>query len=180
MSEQRLKYVEMSPEGVGALRALEHYLNATSGLGASLLEMVRLRCSQLNGCEFCIGMHGHELAKHHEPESRVEAVAHWRESDAFTGRERAALRWAEVITDIQDGHAAEEEYRAVGEYFAEKELVDLTLAIAGINAWNRVAIAFRPQWDAARAAGKPRVEAESGRASGGEDDGGKIAEGDPT
>ncbi len=153
MSEQRLKYAELSPDGIAAMRGVEHYLNVGSGLEAVLLELVRMRASLLNGCEFCIGMHTHELAKHHEPESRVSAVAGWRESDAFTERERAALAWTEVVTNVQEGHVSDYAFAAVREHFAEKELVDLTLAIASINAWNRMAIAFRPQWDAGKAGG---------------------------
>ena len=143
MSEQqRLKYAELSPEGVGAMLGVEHFLNAFSGLESSLLEMVRLRASQINGCAFCIGLHGHELAKHNEPESRILAIERWSESDALTQRERAALRWTEAITNIQSGHASDEEYAAVRAHFGDREVVDLTLAIASINAWNRLAIAF--------------------------------------
>ncbi len=151
--EQRMRYAELSPGGMEAMRGVEHYLNAGSGLSPVLLELVRMRVSLMNGCEFCIGLHRRELGKHNEPESRVSAVAEWRESDAFTETERAALAWTEVVTDVQDGHVPEEAFRAVREHFADKELVDLTVAIASINAWNRVAIAFRAKWDAGRARG---------------------------
>lgn len=152
--QQRLRYPELSPEGIATMSATEHYLNAVSGLEASLLEMVRLRASQMNGCAFCMGLHRHELEKHHEPESRIDAVERWREAEVFTHRERAALRWAEALTNIQTGHASDEEYAAVQEHFAGKALVDLSLAIASINAWNRVSIAFRPQWNPAKAGRK--------------------------
>jgi AhpD family alkylhydroperoxidase len=142
---QRLRYTDLAPEGIAAMRALEHYLNATSGLGAVLLELVRLRVSQVNGCEYCIGMHSHELLKHHEPQSRINAVTGWRSSDAFTARERAAFAWAEAVTDIQQGHADDAVYAEARGAFDEKELVDLTLAIAGINSWNRMAISFRAE-----------------------------------
>ncbi len=143
---QRLRYPELAREGVATLSAVEHHLNTASGLEPVLLELVRLRSSQVNGCEYCIGLHTSELRRHNEPASRIEAVAGWRGSGAFTRREEAALRWAEVITEIQDGHAAEAEWAAVREHFPDRELVELTLAIASINAWNRMAIAFRPQW----------------------------------
>ena len=147
MSEQqRLRYPELAPEGIAALAAVEHHLNTASGLTHALLEFVRLRCSQLNGCEYCIGLHTHVLTRANEPTSRIEAVAQWAASDAFTHREQAALRWAEVITNIQDGHASDPEFAAVREHFEDHEVVELTLAIAAINAWNRMAIAFRPQW----------------------------------
>ena len=163
---QRLRYPELSPEGVGALRGLEHFLNAASGLESVLLELVRLRCSQLNGCEYCIALHSAELQKHHEPASRIDTVAAWAASNAFTERERAGLRWAEVITDVQQGHAADDEYAAVRLHFADTELVNLTLAIAGINAWNRMAIAFRAQHTSKPA---PTADATEG-------DGGKVSE----
>ena len=146
MNQQRLRYPELAPEGVAAQSAVEHYLNANSGLGAVLLELVRLRCSLLNGCEYCVGLHSAELRKHHEPEGRIGGVSRWREGDAFTARERAGLRWAEVITDIQVGHAGDAEFTAVREHFSDVEVVNLTLAIGSINAFNRMAIAFRPQW----------------------------------
>lgn len=150
----RLRYPELAREGVARLSALEHHLNAESGLDPVLLELVRLRASQLNGCAYCLALHASELRRHHEPESRIAAVAGWRGSGAFTHREEAALRWAEVITDIQDGHAAEVEFEAVRVRFTDSELVELTLAVASINAWNRMAIAFRPQWREPAAAGQ--------------------------
>ncbi len=144
--QERLRYPELAPEGVAALRTLEHYLNAASGLEPILLELVRLRASQLNGCEYCIATHTAELHKHNEPDTRIAAVEHWRQSEAFTERERAALRWTEAITNIQQGHASDDDYAAVKQHFTGSELVNLTLALASINAWNRLAIAFRPQW----------------------------------
>jgi alkylhydroperoxidase family enzyme len=92
-------------------------------------------------------MHTQELKHANEPDSRIDAVANWRESDAFTPRERAALAWTEEITNIQEGHASDEAYAAVSEYFKDKDLVDLTFAIATINAWNRLGIAFRAEWN---------------------------------
>ena len=109
-------------------------------------ELVYLRASQLNGCGFCIGLHTEELHKHHEPDSRIDAVADWRGSDAFTPRERAALAWTEAVTDVNASHVSDEEYAAVNEFFQEKDLVDLTFAIANINAWNRMGVAFRAEW----------------------------------
>lgn len=187
MSEkQRLKYADLSPEGIGAMRGVEHYLNVGSGLSPVLLELVRLRTSQMNGCEFCIGMHSHELAKHHEPESRVAAVAGWRESEAFTETERAALAWTEAVTNVQDGHVPDAALGAVREHFPDKEVVDLTIAIASIGAWNRIGVAFRPQWRGAKAArGRSQTDVDeirvnSAMSDDGEravvgDDGGKVS-----
>ena len=166
--QQRLRYPELAPEGVAALHTIEHYLNATSGLEAILLELLRLRASQLNGCDYCIATHTAELHKHNEPATRIEAVEHWRQSEAFTERERAALRWTESITNIQHGHASDEDYAAVHQHFTDAELVNLTLAIASINAWNRMAIAFRPQWHS-----KAEPDATQQDVVG--DDGGKVA-----
>jgi AhpD family alkylhydroperoxidase len=143
----RLPYPKLAPDAYKALQSLGHYLRTATTLEPVLLGLVDLRASQLNRCGFCIGMHTQELKHAHEPDSRINAVANWRESDAFTPRERAALAWTEEITNIQDGHASDEAYAAVTEYFKDKDLVDLTFAIATINAWNRLAIAFRAEWN---------------------------------
>jgi len=105
-------------------------------------------------------MHTHELKHANEPDSRINAVANWRESDAFTPRERAALAWTEEITNIQNGHASDEAYAAVSEYFKDKDLVDLTFAIATINAWNRLGIAFRTEWNPTGRSGSAPVKEE--------------------
>ena len=143
----RLPYPKLAPDAYKALQALGHHLRTETSLDPVLLGLIDLRASQLNRCGFCIGMHTHELKHANEPDSRINAVANWRESDAFTPRERAALAWTEEITNIQDGHASDEAYAAVSEYFKDKDLVDLTLAIATINAWNRLGIAFRAEWN---------------------------------
>ena len=142
----RLKYPKLAPGGYEALASLGHYINTETALEPVLLELVYLRASQLNGCGYCIGMHSDELHKHHEPDSRIDAVADWRGSDAFTPRERAALAWTEAVTDVNASHVSDEEYAAVSAFFQEKELVDLTFAIANINAWNRMGVAFRAEW----------------------------------
>jgi AhpD family alkylhydroperoxidase len=143
----RLPYPKLAPEAYRSLVSLGHYLRTATSLDAVLLGLIDLRASQLNCCGFCIGMHTSELKHANEPDSRIDAVANWRESDAFTPRERAALAWTEEITNIQDGHASDEAYAAVGEYFKDKDLVDLTFAIATINAWNRLGIAFAAEWN---------------------------------
>lgn len=143
----RLPYPKLAPDAYKAQQALGHYLRTATSLDAVLLGLIDLRASQLNRCSFCIGMHTQELKHAHEPESRINAVARWRDSDAFTPRERAALAWTEEITNIQDGHASDEAYAAVTEFFKDKDLVDLTWAIAVINSWNRMGIAFRAEWN---------------------------------
>jgi AhpD family alkylhydroperoxidase len=138
----RLKYGQLAPEGMAKMTALEHYLNAESGLEAVLMEMVRLRASLMNGCEYCIRLHTAELKKHNETAERIASVADWRNSEAYTQRERAALGWAEAITNIQDGHAPDVVYDEVRMHFNEAETVNLTLVITTINAWNRIAISL--------------------------------------
>ena len=142
MSEPRLKYGQLAPEGLAHMRELEHYLNNGAGLEASLRELVRLRVSLMNGCEYCIHLHSAELKKLHEPEERIKGLAEWRGSSAYTQRERAALGWAEAVTNIQDGHAPDAVYDEVRAHFDEVETVNLTLVITTINAWNRLAIAL--------------------------------------
>lgn len=142
MSNPRLKYMDLAPEGMGKLRNLEHYLNSGSGLESSLLGLVRLRASLMNGCEYCIRIHAAELRKLNEPEERITGLSDWRGSGAYTQRERAALAWAEAVTDIQDDHAPDVVYDAVREHFSDVETVNLTLAITIINAWNRIALSL--------------------------------------
>jgi AhpD family alkylhydroperoxidase len=145
----RLRYTEAAPEAYERLVALGHYITTGTALEGVLLGLVYLRVSQMNACGFCMGLHAAELRKHHEPESRIEAVAEWRTSDAFTPKERAALAWAESVTDLST-HVPDEEFAAVSEYFEGKDLADLTFAVANINAWNRLGIAFAAEWKPAR------------------------------
>jgi len=142
----RLRYPKLAPEAYEKLLAVGHYLTTGTALEPVLVELVYLRASTLNGCGFCIGMHSAELKKHHEPQTRIDAIANWQSSDAFTPRERAALAWTDAITNIQTSHAPDADYAAVSEFFSGKDLVDLTVAIAQINTWNRLGIAFATEW----------------------------------
>lgn len=139
--EQRLDYPRLAPEATRALYALGTYL-AGCGLEHSLLELIKIRASQINGCAFCIDMHTKDARAAGETEQRIYALNAWRETPFFTERERAALAWAEAITRI-DGGVSDDLYAKAREHFSEKELVDVTWAAAAINAWNRVAISFR-------------------------------------
>jgi AhpD family alkylhydroperoxidase len=143
----RLPYPKLAPKPYEAMLAVGHQLNTNTALELTLLEYVKLRASILNGCDFCTGMHKVDLKKHNEPDTRIEAVADWQNSDAFTPRERAALAWTDALTNIQANHASDAEYAAVTEFFRDKDLVDLTFAIAQINAWNRLGIAFAVEWN---------------------------------
>jgi len=141
---ERLNYAHAFPEGVHAVLNLERTIRS-SGLVASLLELVKIRASQLNGCAYCLDMHTKDARAAGETEQRIYALSAWRETPFFTPRERVALAWTEAITNIQQGHASEEDYVEVRSQFDEAEVVKLTLAITQINTWNRIAIAFRAE-----------------------------------
>lgn len=138
----RIDYAKTAPGVLEAMRGLERYTHA-SGLAGKLLELVKMRASQVNGCAYCIDMHSKDARALGESEQRLYALDAWRETPFFDARERAALAWTEAVTCISDGHAPDDVYGEVRQHFSEKELVDLTLAIVAINGWNRLAIAFR-------------------------------------
>ena len=141
--EPRLNFYKAAPEGIQAMRGLEHYINQSSGLEPSLRELVKIRASQVNGCAYCIDMHTQDARAAGETEQRIYALNAWRETPFFSERERAALEWTEAITLITAGHAPDDVFFRIRQYFSEAELVNLTLAIVAINGWNRMAIAFR-------------------------------------
>ena len=142
--KQRLDYSKAAPEGVEILRQLEHYLKK-AGLEPDLMELVKLRASQINGCAYCIDMHTKDARSHGESEQRLYGVSAWRETPFYSERERAALAWTESVTRISESQVPEEFFQQVKQHFTEKELVDLTLAVIAINSWNRLAISFRTQ-----------------------------------
>jgi AhpD family alkylhydroperoxidase len=142
--ESRLNYTKLAPGGVQALYKLHKYVEE-SGLEHSLLELVKTRASQINGCAYCIDMHTKDARALGESEQRLYLLNAWREAPFYTERERAALAWTEAVTLISESHASNEEYRAAREQFSEQELVDLTMAIVSINGWNRLAISFRAE-----------------------------------
>ncbi len=114
-----------------------------SGLETPLLELVRLRASQINGCAYCIDMHTKDARAEGESEQRLYALNAWRETPFFSPRERAALEWTEAVTEISSSHAPDDVFDRVKTEFSESELVSLTMAIVAINGWNRLAISFR-------------------------------------
>jgi AhpD family alkylhydroperoxidase len=140
--EPRLDYLKVARGAYEAMLGLEKYLHQ-SGLEQPLLHLVKLRVSQINGCAYCIDMHWKDLRAIGEQEQRLYGLDAWEESPYYTERERAALAWAEVVTNIKDTHAPDEDYEKAKKQFNEKELADLTLAVATINAWNRLLIAGR-------------------------------------
>ena len=140
--EPRIDYLRVARDGYQAMAGLEKYLHQC-GLEESLIHLIKLRASQINGCAYCIDMHWKDLRSIGETEQRLYGLDAWEESPYYTDRERAALAWTEAVTNIQKGHAPDELYEEVRKQFTEKELADLTFAIATINAWNRLVIAGR-------------------------------------
>ncbi|HEY1272458.1 MAG TPA: carboxymuconolactone decarboxylase family protein [Terriglobales bacterium] len=140
--QARIAYDKVAPDGVKAMWTLENYIHHC-GLEPALLELIKLRASQINGCAYCIDMHTKDARAHGETEQRLYALSAWRETPFFTDRERAALAWTEAVTEVSHGHVPDEVYELARQHFGEKELVDLTLAVVAINGWNRLAISFR-------------------------------------
>jgi AhpD family alkylhydroperoxidase len=147
---QRLNPYSVSPDGVAALVGVENYLQK-SGLDHKLMALVKTRVSQINGCAYCLHMHTEEARKLGESDTRLYLLDAWRESNLYSVRERAALAWAESLTHIAVTHAPDEVYDAARRQFSEKELMDLSIVIAMINAWNRLAIGARSLHPAERA-----------------------------
>ena len=139
---QRLDYKNASPKGFAAMLALELHARA-SGLEHGLLELVKTRVSQLNGCAFCLDMHTKDARAAGEGEQRLYLLPAWREAPCYTERERAALAWAETVTLLKDQQVPDDVYEQARRQFDEKALVDLTLAIVAINGWNRLSVSFR-------------------------------------
>ncbi|MGN8138858.1 carboxymuconolactone decarboxylase family protein [Paraburkholderia sp. 22099] len=140
--EQRLDFYKANPAAIKALMGVEQQVGK-SALEKSLTELVRLRASQINGCVYCVDMHTTDARKGGESERRLATVVVWRETPFFTDRERAALEWTEALTLVSHEHVPDAVWQAVRPHFSDEELVDLTLLISAINAWNRFAIGFR-------------------------------------
>ena len=138
----RIDYNKVAPEVMRAMMGLEHQVRQ-SGLESSLLDLVKLRASQVNGCAYCIDMHSKDARARGETEQRLYELDAWREAPFYSERERAALAWTEAVTLVASGHVPDEVYREVRERFSEAELANLTLAVVAINGWNRLGIAFR-------------------------------------
>ncbi len=140
--EERIHYTKVSPGAYHAMLGLEKYLREC-GLEQTLLDLIKLRASQINGCAYCLDMHWKDLRASGESEQRLYSLDAWQETPFYTERERAALAWAEAVTRVADTHVPDEVYELARRHFGEKELADLTLAVAAINAWNRLAISAR-------------------------------------
>jgi AhpD family alkylhydroperoxidase len=140
--QARLDYAKVAPEAYKAMLALETYIRR-SGLEPQLLELIKIRSSQINGCAYCIDMHTKDARARGETEQRIYALDAWREAPFYSDRERAALGYTEAVTLVHQGHVPDFVYTEARKHFNETELVNLTLAIATINTWNRLAISFR-------------------------------------
>jgi len=140
----RINYSKAAPGAYSAMFGLEKYVHE-SGLELSLLELVKLRASQINCCAYCLDMHWNDARARGESEQRLYSLDAWRETSYYTERERAALDWTEAVTTIAGNHVPDELYEQVRQHFSEEELVNLTLAVIAINGWNRLAISFRAE-----------------------------------
>lgn len=141
--EPRINAQKSSPSAMKALYSLSMQVQSGLGLDPKLLSLLELRASQLNGCAFCIDMHSKDARALGETEQRLYALNAWRETPFFSEKERAALAWTEAVTNVQQGHVPEDVFDTMCKHFTDEQLVNLTLAIAAINAWNRMQIAFR-------------------------------------
>ena len=142
MKNLRLKYFDLSPELMSGFRAVKVALEK-SVVEQKLIELVYLRVSQINGCAYCLNLHTNSLLKAGETQRRIAEVAGWRVSDQFSEKEKAALNWAEQLTNISTSHADDESYEALKKVFSDKEISDLTFAISLMNGMNRLAISMR-------------------------------------
>lgn len=124
------------------MRTLEKYVR-TCGIEPKLLELIKIRASQINGCAYCLDMHTKDARAQGETEQRIYALNAWRETPFFTEKERAALAWTESVTQVSTSQVPNEVYEIVRQYFDEKEIVNITTAIVAINGWNRFAVSFR-------------------------------------
>ncbi|HEY7782982.1 MAG TPA: carboxymuconolactone decarboxylase family protein [Ktedonobacterales bacterium] len=140
--EQRLHYAKASPDSALAMSGLERAVHA-SDIERSLIELIKMRASQINGCAYCLDMHWKDARAGGESEQRLYSLDAWRETPFYTDRERAALAWTEAVTLVAATHVPDEVYAEARAHFSERELVEVTLAIIAINGWNRLSIAFR-------------------------------------
>jgi AhpD family alkylhydroperoxidase len=138
----RIDFAKVAPGAVRAMYGLEKYLSEAT-IEAPLRLLVQLRASQINGCAYCVDMHAKDARAAGETEQRLYGLVAWREAPYYSARERAALEWTDALTLVADNHVPDDLYKRARQQFNEQELADLTLAIAQINAWNRIAISTR-------------------------------------
>jgi AhpD family alkylhydroperoxidase len=140
----RIDVNKVAPGAFRAMFGLEKYVRE-SGLEESLLHLIKMRASQINGCAYCLDMHSKDARAAGETEQRLYLLNAWQEAPFYTERERAALTWTEALTLIAQDHVPDEIFNEVRKHFSEQELADLSLAVIAINGWNRLAIGFRSE-----------------------------------
>ena len=138
----RIDFTRVSPRALQAMLGLQTYVN-NSGLEHNLLELVKMRASQINGCAYCLDMHTKDALAAGETAQRLFLLDAWREAPLYSARERAALEWTEALTILHEDHVPDAAFAEVREHFSEEEVVDLSLAVVAINGWNRLMIGFR-------------------------------------
>lgn len=142
MMKPRIEYAQAAPEAFDAMLAFESYVS-TCGIEPKLLELIKIRASQINGCAYCIDMHTKDARALGETEQRIYALSSWRETPFFTDKERAVLAWTESVTLVSTSQVPNEVYEPMRQHFNEKEIVNITIVVIAINGWNRLAISFR-------------------------------------
>ena len=142
LTNPRINYGEVDPSAIQSMLPLQGYVDHSS-IPRKILELVRMRASQINGCAYCLDMHSKDARAQGEVEQRIYLLSAWRESPCYTDRERAALEWTEAVTLVAKTHVPDKIYERVRKYFTEKELIELTMAIIAINGWNRLSVSMR-------------------------------------
>jgi AhpD family alkylhydroperoxidase len=155
--QARIQYRTLDPEALKALLALENYL-AQCKLETSLIDLIRIRVSQINGCAYCLDMHIKDAQASGESDMRLFMISAWQESLLYTDRERAALEWAEAVTLLSENHIPDDLYERTRLHFTEQELISVTMAAIAINSWNRVNVSFRTQVSNYKSLRKPQPE----------------------
>jgi len=140
MTTTRVNFYKLNKAAADTLASIGKLV---CSVDAKLRALVELRCSQINGCAYCVDMHATQARAHGETQQRLDCLAAWWECDFFTSAEEAAFRWAEALTDISHTHAPDDVYHALAEHYSEQQIADLTLIVSVINAWNRISIAHR-------------------------------------
>lgn len=146
MTNARLNLMQVAPEAYAALSGLGRYIE-TCGLEPALVELVKVRASQINACAFCLDMHSRDARRHGETEQRLYLLNAWRDAPGYSERERAALAWTECLTLVASQGAPDTAYEALNAQFTPKEIIDLTTLIGTINLWNRMMIGLRAHPD---------------------------------
>lgn len=144
MFEQRLRYAQVAPAAIEAVMKVETYLHEC-GLDEALIELVKIRASQINGCAYCVDMHTKDARRLGETQQRLDLLPVWHEAPVYTPRERAALAWTEALTRLSIDGAPDDAFDDLKANFSDKEIVDLTVLVGQINLWNRLGVGFRPQ-----------------------------------